>query len=496
MRAITVLVVVAASAAHASPNVALEDPVYDELARLRATGRLAAYVGGFRPLTAARVERLLAAAGEPVDDPIPEGWWVGPIDQWAVRASLVGEHARSYSTSIRPRDLIGAIALSCDHHQGRPCGDGAGIATELDASAGYGTWVSAAVRMRAHTGTADYADGIELDRGYATAELGPAAIELGRDVVVLGPAAHTHHGWGDNAPPLDHVRVATARPFPLNRWLRGTIVYVLGRLRDPQTFSGNLVSIARGQLDIADRVELGMHQELQVRGDGAPQLGVWGFVLEHFARSDPSATATDSSNRRVGFDIAARLGTARLYYTLVFEDWRKHFIDAVHYDADHVLGIELAALGRNALVVEVARTGVRSYEHSPRRTGLTNAGRIAGDPLGPDTQSVFVGGRIAFGDRAVQPWLQLARLSSDTYDLVPYGPIHRVTTGVAELRLRTGAKLRIPLTRELRVEPEVVFERVGSAGFDPTARRNNVGVTATVSWQPRVRRASRTADSP
>jgi hypothetical protein len=53
------LVLAAATAARGTPNVPLEDPVYLQLAQLRAQGKLRAYLGGVRPLTEAEVQRLL-----------------------------------------------------------------------------------------------------------------------------------------------------------------------------------------------------------------------------------------------------------------------------------------------------------------------------------------------------------------------------------------------------------------------------------------------------
>ena len=44
-------------------------------------------------------------------------------------------------------------------------------------------------------------------------------------------------------------------------------------------------------------------QLLQLEGDGAPHLGPWAFIEEHFTRSDASAGPDDSSNRRVGLDV-------------------------------------------------------------------------------------------------------------------------------------------------------------------------------------------------
>ena len=89
-----------------------------------------------------------------------------------------------------------------------------------------------------HTGTDAYDTGVDVDRLYVNGELGIAAIEVGRDMIALGPSSRTQVGWGDNAPPLDHVRISTARPLVIDGHLRGSLVYVLGRLRAPQTYPG------------------------------------------------------------------------------------------------------------------------------------------------------------------------------------------------------------------------------------------------------------------
>ena len=327
--------------------------------------------------------------------------------------------------------------------------------------------------------------GLAVDRLYVNAELGPLAAELGRDVLVLGPSSRTQLGWGEHAPPLDQLRLSTSHPLSITDDLRGSLLYLVGRLRDPQTYPGNLVTIARGQLDIAKVIELGMMQQLQLAGDGAPSFGAWDFVLEHLTRRDPSAGPTDSSNRRIGFDVAARvdgLHGARFYYQIVFEDWRKQFADAVRYDADHLIGVDVA---RHGLTIEVMKTGVRSEEHAPRLTGFTNAGRVVGAPLGPDAISVFASERVELGVAHVTPWVELARLSSDTYTFVDHGGISRTTAGVAERRYRGGASLQLPIRHDLRVDIEARYEHVAAFAFESTARRDNVGVTLALVWSPR-----------
>ncbi len=425
-----------------------------------------------------------AAHADPIYDEIDqtdlpprpaEDWWLRPIDRVIARVAAYDEDDRSYSTPARPRDLDGIVALSCERQEGRPCGHGAGFMTEVDTAAGYGGIAEAVVRLRATTGTAGYADAFALDRAYASATLGPAFVEAGRDVLAIGPRARTELAWSDHAPPLDQIRLQTARPYPLTRDLRAEALYVIGQLRDPAQHDPPLVTIARAQLDIAQRVEVALHQELAMGGDGAPSFGVGDFIAEHFRRRDSSAGPNDSSNRRFGGDIAVHLPGARVYYQLVFEDIRLHVWDALHYDADHLLGVELPWL-----VVELQRTGVRSYEHVPQRTAFTQDFRTVGSPLGPDTQSIYVAARAGVW----APWIELVRFASDTYTFVDHGPITQATSGPAELRYRTGARVRLPVTRELRAEADASYEHVSTFAFQPGTSRDNLGMMLVLVWQP------------
>jgi len=464
------------STAAASPNIDLDDPIYQDLATRRALGQLGPYLGGFAPLTDARVRELLH---EPA---LPDVWWVSPLRRGIVRGNLVHEAVRDYSTPARPRDLAGSIALSCEHHAGQPCGDGAALAGELESAAGYGHFVSAAVRLRALVGTSDYDSGVELDRAYVSGDWGPVAVEVGRDVMAFGPSARTQLGWGDHAAPVDHARVSTARPFVLGP-VQASAQYVVGRLRDPQVYAGNVVTIARAQLDWAD-LEVGVMQLLQLGGRGAPGFELGDFVLEHFRRRDASAGAMDSSNRRFGGDVSWRIAGlwgARLYYAVMFEDIRRRYLgDAIRHDADHVLGVDV-----EGLVFEWHHTGARSQEHVPRVTGFTNDGFVVGAPLGPDASSWFAAARIerAWGD--VVPWVELAQLSSATYAFVVDGPIERTSEGVTESRYRVGARLRVPVGgRMWRVDADGFVEHVDAFAFESGATRNNVGLVVALVWQP------------
>jgi hypothetical protein len=482
------LLVALATFASASPNVPLDEPVYEELARLQARGR-PLLLSGFRPLTRAHLRRILAA---PDDRATPEdvGWWIAPVERVVLRTNLYRSHARTYSTPARPRDLAGSIDITCERQRGTPCGTGAGVLVDLESSAGYGSLISAAFRLRGVGGSDSYDPRLELDTGYVNAEVGPIAVELGRDAFVFGPAVHTQLAWG-NAGPIDHVRVSTSAPYrvgstPLS--FDGT--WVVGRLAEPQTYPGNLVSIVRGGLDVSTTFQVALMQLLQLGGNGAPSLGVGDFLLEHVRRKDPSAGNTDSSNRRFGGDVAFRINElrgARFYYAIMFEDIRRaRFIDAVRYDADHLLGVELASLGASghSFVLEWHITGVRSHEHTPRTTGFTHDGKVVGSPLGPDARSIFAELRLRLGAPTVSPWLEIARLSSDTYMFVVEGPISPATRGIEESRYRGGAQLRYFLSKDLRIEAGGLVERVNAEGFVQGAGRTNIALTASMVWSP------------
>ncbi|MEO6772572.1 MAG: capsule assembly Wzi family protein [Kofleriaceae bacterium] len=397
--------------------------------------------------------------------------WFVPIDRAALHLAASDEAERPYSTPARPRDVAGEIALACEHTEGRPCGDGAGAYAELDTRGGFGDWLTAGLRLRARTGTADYGTGLDLDRAHVDARWRDFGFEVGRDAFVLGPGAHTQVGWGDQASPLDFARASYATG-------RGGLMYLVGRLRDPQTLHGNLVTIARGEL-VAGPVTLGAMQLLQLEGEGAPHLGPWDFLVEHVTRGNASAGPDDTSNRRVGLDVSWRIagfGGARLYYQVMFEDWRRQFADALRYDADHVVGGAFAS----GLVIEWQNTGFRSMEHAVRTTGFTNAGRVVGSPLGPDAEALYVAQRLG----AYTPWIELARLASDTYSYGAGQPITRTSDGLAEVRYRAGLLATHRVSSHVHAELDARAEHIEDFAFVRGDRRNSLGADVAIVWQP------------
>jgi len=479
-RLFIVAAVLLPTASRASPNVAQDDPRYEELATYFTRGLVPLYRGGNASLTESRIRKLL------VKPALPRTGWLR-ADRALLRAANDADMPRPYSTFERPRTIAGGLLLSCEHNEGRPC-DGQGILTEVDGSAGYADYASGTLRLRANAGSQGYEPTLSVDRLYASGGFGPMELEIGRDVLVLGPRSRTQLGWGDHAAALDHLRLSTSQPFPLTDVVRANALYAVGRLREPQRFSASLLTISRVQLDIDDRIEAGLQQLLTLGGDGAPSIGgPIDFFLEHLYRRDKSPSERDSSNRRFGGDVSwliRDLRGARLYYQLMFEDIRRaRWMDAVRYDADHLFGLELASLGKHGVTLEYHQTGVRSQEHGIRTTGLTNAGRVGGSPLGPDAKSFYTGGRIALDRFMLYPWFERASLASDVYTFVDKGPITRTEVGLKEFRTRIGSRARIPLGHGLSLEPDAALERVTNFGFQRGTERWNGFVRLDLVWR-------------
>ncbi len=408
------------------------------------------------------------------------GWWVHPVERASLLAMLHEDEPRPYSTDRRPRTVTGSLAISCERREGRPCGAGAGLVGELTSSAGYRDVVSATVGLRTFAGTDSYEADALVDRAYVEARLGPLSATVGRDILVFGPGMRTQTAWGTQAPPIDVIRVGTAEPVALSRSVAGSLHLALARLRDPQIYPGALVGISRIQFDIANNVSVGGTHLLQFNGEGAgEQLGVVDFILEHFRRKQRSANEGDSSNRRVAFDVSFQLVGALVSYEIAFEDVRKYFHDAIRHEGDHLLGVQT-----EHVLVEIGKTGYRSHEHSPRTTGFTNRGSLVGSPLGPDTLSAYVRGRIPLAKLTLYPWIEAIRLANDEYLAIEFGPLTRIAEGLAEKRYRVGARAHVPLSESMWLDVEAMLEQVEDRAFVDGARTTAGGLTATLAYRP------------
>ena len=435
---------------------------------------------------------VASLAGPAAAAPRPDDLWIDPLERAALLFSAADEYDRPYSVPARPRDLAGFIALSCEYQEGRPCGDGVGTALELDSEAGWGSLLTAATRARASAGTDRYASQLILDRAYLRFTAGPFLLQIGRDALALGPAVRAGLMVSSNAAPQDGIR-AQLKPvaLPFAPDIRISLLYFLDRLRDPQRFHGTLLDCTRAQLDFWNRVQLGGSRLLQIGGDGAPYYGGFtGFILEHFGRTREGVAQGTAENNRLSFDLAIRipeLRGARLYYEIAFEDTRKAFWNSVRYDADHLVGIELADLKLGAwrrLFIELEHTGWVSQEHSVFNTGMTNAGRTLGSALGPDGTSLWLRADFEAGRLVLSPWVEWLRFSGDQYGSDQTRGVFVTVVGPIEHRQRLGADTQVALTQSLALSGGVFGERIGNADLVNGSTKYSGGLRAALTWTP------------
>lgn len=484
----------ATGAARASPELSLDDPIHRELDELQLSGALPPFLGGVRPLGEARAQALRVAAGLPPDprlvDGSARGPWVAPVRRLRLRGLLVRDHLRPYSTEVHPRDVAGGVAVSCEHQEGRTCGQGAGLEWELDAAAGWGPWVAAQARVRAVAGSDSYDPDAAVDRLSVSGELGPLSLLIGRAPLVVGPSPRTHAAWGDHAAALDQLRAQLA-PIDLigddGDVMRGSAVFFLGRLRQPQRFDGSLVDGTRVQVDLWNRLELALTHLIVLGGDGAPEFSAVDYVLEHVRHKAGPPSQLGFASNRLAADVALTVPSARglrVVYQIATEDLRDQIGTMLRRDADHVVSVQLDRVAPGVgVLVELTQTGVRSHEHQLFTTGTTNAGRIAGVPLGPSSTAAFVGVKARPWALELDPWLELV---SQPGDIFAYGtgPIVRTEDLPDEHRLRGGIDAALAPATNLRGEVRMLAERVTTSDFVPGRTRWNAALELAVIWTP------------
>ena len=197
-----------------------------------------------------------------------------------------------------------------------------------------------------------------------------------------------------------------------------------------------------------------------------------------------------SENNRLSLDASVRipeLRGARLYYELDFEDTRSPLSNSVRYDADHLLGLEIRAVGVGSwrrLFVELQKTSWISQEHGTWKTGMTNGGRTLGSPLGPDALSLWLRADLEVHAVTVSPWAEWVSFSSDTYDVSGSRGVFVLAQGPQEHRQRLGVDLQAQITPRFGVSTSLFGERVGNAAFVQGSTRLNGGFTAALFFTP------------
>lgn len=414
--------------------------------------------------------------------------WVDLARRFSLRAAAADEHARPYSTPVHPRRLVGAVSLACEYQEGRPCGDGFGAFAELDSEAGIGQWLTLASRTRLFGGSPDWGRALDLDRAYVKLEAGPFALQGGRDVLVLGPGVRSALMLSRNAVPQDGARLQL-RPtaIPLVPWFRISLFYAIERLRPPQRFPGTLLEVTRIQFEFGERVQIGGSRLLQFGGEGGPPVGGFmGYIREHFGRRVDGA----EENNRMSGDISVRIPewrATRMYYEIAFDDTRIPLTNMFRYDPDHLLGIEIRNVSPGMLrrlFFEFQKTSWDSQEHFTYSTGMSNAGRTLGSPIGPDAVSFWLRADFSIRGTWISPWAETLWFGSSLYETSDARGVYVARNGLSENRQRLGTDFRADIATSWYVDTGVFAERVGNFAFVPGTTRFNGGARFALVYSP------------
>jgi hypothetical protein len=207
---------------------------------------------------------------------------------------------------------------------------------------------------------------------------------------------------------------------------------------------------------------------------------------------EPSALGFASN--RLAADVALTVPSARglrVVYQIATEDLRDELGSMLRRDADHVISVQVDRVAPAVgLLVELTRTGVRSHEHQLFTTGTTNAGRIAGVPLGPSSTAAFVGVNARVGPLELDPWLELVSQPGDLFRFGT-GPIVRTEDLPDEGRIRGGIDAALAPATNLRGEVRMLAERVTTSDFVPGRTRWNAALEIAVVWTPAWRERAR-----
>ena len=135
--------------------------------------------------------------------------------------------------------------------------------------------------------------------------------------------------------------------------------------------------------------------------------------------------------------------------------------------------------------VELQQTGRTSQEHGQFLTGMTNAGRTLGTPLGPDGRSLWLRADLEFSGVRVSPWAEWIRYSSDQYTETASGEIEVGARGTYEHRQRLGLEAELALSSSWRLQLSGFAERVGNADLVVGETRLNAGLLAAAVYSQR-----------
>ncbi|HVX39890.1 MAG TPA: capsule assembly Wzi family protein [Gemmatimonadaceae bacterium] len=413
-RALIALAVTAQLAsAQATSFVPPDARVYDDIARLSASGLIDTMVVSVRPYSRREVVRLLREAQRNLSRLSRADWATAtiasdlaiydrpanrPID-W-VRAEATELSSPGRAIPAQPTGSIDAQInpLAADR-LGRPIADGTSGTIETMHRAELGRHLALSFNPLLYAAAprgGNATERLRIQSGEVDALFGNLHLDAGRGYALFGEAEDGGLALSTNQPGLDLVRVSTDKPAALpspfralGRWRAMLFVADMGKHQHfpySQLFGGTVAVQPTANL------EFGLHEVNEMGGRGSPPASFGDRVLDVLIVPDQFRLNSDFqfSNKMFGGDFRVRVPSwhgFEVYAEGLLDDWdrrraKSSFLD----DGGGIAGFDFTCIvecGRMRLRAEYRQTGIRFYTHTQFASGIAVDSLILGDELGP-----------------------------------------------------------------------------------------------------------------
>jgi hypothetical protein len=465
-----VLLILPMVASPAGPGIFLRDQPEDYVLidKLQGLGLLPGLMTGTRGLEAREVA-LEAGKEERVEDPFVDG----------MLRFLQLEGARDFDFRIGGGLGYSNAGYIPPNAQGVPVPDGAGTGVNGFFRAAPYSWLGLQAQAEAVAGS----DGERTGRiEEASVRLGwpQATLEAGRFALWYGPGRHGALLFTTNAKPLIGVRIRNPRPisFPNPIGFLGVFQYdfFMARIDTGGPYPDSLVSGMRFALRPNRYLEIGASRALHFGGEGQDEsFSTFWDILKgqrENAGNTPKGNSLASVDAKV--HLPFRIQPVVLYGEYGGEDQSKPGVFTRHA---WLWGVFLPSIGpfRKAdLRFEYGTTLTNGkavwYQHGQYPHQYD--GRILGHHMGTDARDLFLEARLFL---LPSSYLEL---SFDRTDRSFPGPAE-------EERNRIVGGFVAWLTRNVRAEGKVAYDRYSDEGGVPGRDGTNKTIALSAAWQYR-----------
>lgn len=359
--------------------------------------------------------------------------------------------------------------------------------------------------------------GTALTPGQSYARVHTAGLRAGvsTENLVWGPARRNPLLLSATAEGFPHVFLETARPRDV--WIGDAeFQWFLGRLseseyfdRDPdndhRALSGLIVTLRPRGLDGLYVGASRLHSRIWTDGIGTADL-----LLEPFTGVSPDSTGLMRDLQLFGLFMrwTAAPGGFEVYGEWARQDtWKQwvRLLNPLEAPQAYTLGLQrVVRHGDNAVRLsaevshlsdalphaDVGRWQQTFYSSAYIVHGHTHRGQLLGAPIGPGSESQFIGADVFWSQGRSRLFVERVRYDDDAYYAVwgaihgPHGHDTELTFGAGHLLTRSALAIEADLSWSLRYSRDFIGIHHGNEPDFPYERHTNVALRLTGRWIP------------